>query len=132
MAGQLFLSIKEIQSQLQSELHTYLANRIIRMTTYGSVILCVLTVCIPLLYWFRLPPYIPLWFSRPWGLERLASTYWLYLPPLSSLCWLIITMSISIRLLKEHLVFSQLLSVVSLITCIMSFITVATIISLVI
>lgn len=119
-------------SQIQFEFHTYLQNRIIRITTYSSVILCVLTVCIPLFYWKNLPPAIPLWFSRPWGLERLASTFWLYLPPLSCLCWLIATISISIRLLKEHLVFSQILSVVTLITCIMSCITVTTIITLVI
>lgn len=119
-------------SQIQFELHTFLQNRIIRITTYSSVILCVLTVCIPLFYWNTLPPAIPLWFSRPWGLERLASTFWVFLPPLSCLCWLIATISISIRLLKEHLVFSQILSVVTLITCIMSYITVTTIITLVI
>lgn len=125
MAGRLL-------SQLQFELHTFLENRIIRITTYGSIILCVLTLCIPLLFWKTLPPAVPLWFSRPWGLERLASMLWLFLPPLSSLAWLLITVSISIRLLKEHLVFSQILSVVTLLTCIMSCITVATIISLVI
>ena len=119
-------------SQLQFELHTFLENRIIRITTYSSIILCVLTLSIPLLYLKTLPPAVPLWFSRPWGLERLASTFWLYLPPLSSLCWLAITVGISIRLLKEHLVFSQILSVVTLLTCIMSFVTVATIITLVI
>ncbi len=116
----------------RSELHTFLENRIIRITTYSSVVLCLLTACIPLFYWKSLPPSIPLWFSKPWGLERLTSIFWVFLPPLSSFCWLITTSSISIRLLKEHLVFSQILSVATLITCIMSFITVTAIITLVI
>lgn len=124
MAGRLI-------THLQFEIHTFLENRIIRMTTYGSLILCLLTLCIPLVYWKILPPAVPLWFSRPWGLERLAATYWLFLPPLSCLCWLAMTMTISIRLLKEHLVFSQILSVVTLVICIMSCITVATIATLV-
>ncbi|EKD66894.1 MAG: hypothetical protein ACD_48C00685G0002 [uncultured bacterium] len=116
----------------RSELHQYLENRIVRITTYSSFFLCVLTLCIPLFYWKLLPPFIPLWFSRPWGLERLTSVFGLFLPPLSCLFWLITTISTSIRLLKEHLVFSQILSVVTLIISIMSFITVTTIITLVI
>lgn len=113
------------------ELHQYLENRIIRVTTYSSIVLCILTLCIPFIYWNRLPPLIPLWFSRPWGLERLTSVFGLYLPPLSALCWLTVSIGVSIRLLKEHLVFSQLLSVVTLIICTMSFITVTTIMTLV-
>ena len=116
----------------RSELQTYLQNRIVRVTTYSSFILCILTLCIPLFFWKALPPLVPLWFSRPWGLERLTSTFGLFLPPLSSLYWLIISIGISTRLLKEHLVFSQILSVVTLIVSLMSFITVATIITLVI
>jgi hypothetical protein len=119
-------------SQIRLELHTFLENRIIRITTYASGVLCVITIVRPLLFWKTLPPDVPLWFSRPWGLERLASLYWLFLPPLSSLTWLLVTMGVSIRFLKEHLVFSQILSVVTLLTCAMSCITVATIISLVI
>lgn len=115
-----------------SELHTYLQNRIIRVTTYSSFILCILTICVPLFFWKALPPLVPLWFSRPWGLERLTSVFGLYLPPFSSLCWLLTTIGISIRLLKEHLVFSQILSVVTLIISIMSFIIVTTVITLVI
>jgi hypothetical protein len=124
--------MKQLLSQVRSEIHTYLTNRIVRITTYGSIILCCITICIPLFYWKILPPFVPLWFSRPWGVERLASLYWLFLPPLSSSLGLVITMNISIRLLKEHLVFAQILSVVTFIICIMSFVTVTKIITLVI
>jgi len=124
--------IRQLLPFVRSELESILENRIIRITTYSSLILCIFTICIPLFSWRILPPYIPLWFSKPWGLERLASVYWLFLPPISSLFWLITTLTISIKLLKDHLVFAQIMTFVTLLVSIMSFITVTTVISLVI
>jgi len=124
--------IGPLLSNVKFDKNTATINRIIRITIYSSCIFIILALFIPLLYWSRLPPLVPLWFSRPWGLERLTSVFGLFFPPLSCVFWLLTTIHISIRLLKEHLVFSQILSVVTLIISIMSFITVATIITLVI
>lgn len=124
--------LKRLLSSIRLDLHVYLQNRIIRITTYGNIFFIFLTLLIPLFYWNSLPPSIPLWFSRPWGLERLASLFWIFLLPCSNIFWLLIAINISIRLLKDHLVFSQILSIITILTSIMSCITVITIISLVI
>ena len=36
-------------------------------------------------FWKTLPPQVPLWYSKPWGDERLASPWFLFLPLLSSI-----------------------------------------------
>lgn len=69
-----------------------------------------------------LPPQVPLWFSRPWGQDQLASPYWLLLLPLTSLFVYIINAVISLYVTSEYLVFTQLLFISSLIVNILSFV----------
>lgn len=111
---------------------TLAVNRIIRIATYASCMLCAVTIILPLVVWAKLPPLVPLWFSKPWGLERLAPPGWLFLLPISGLFFLAINMCISLYLLTEHLVFSQILFIASFIVAMLSCITVLEIIFLVI
>lgn len=78
-----------------------------------------------------LPPQVPLWFSRPWGADQLASPYWLVLLPVSSLVWYGIDLAIGMYITTEYLIFTQLLFVSSLIVSILSFITIIKILFLV-
>lgn len=86
-----------------------------------------------LLIWrFRvLPPKVPLWFSRPWGEDQLASPYWLLLLPISSMLWYGIDLVISIYVTTEYLIFTQMLFLSSLIVSLLSFITLIKILFLV-
>lgn len=78
-----------------------------------------------------LPPGVPVWFSRPWGEDRLASPYWLFLLPISSIVWYGIDLLISIYVTAEYLIFTQMLFLSSLIVSILSFITLIKIVFLV-
>lgn len=78
-----------------------------------------------------LPPAVPLWFSRPWGEDQLASPYWLLVLPASSIVWYGIDLLIGIYLTSEYLIFTQMLFLSSLIVSILSFITLIKILFLV-
>ena len=78
-----------------------------------------------------LPPEVPLWFSRPWGLDQLASPYWLILLPVSSMIWYGIDILIGIYVTAEYLIFTQMLFLSALIVSILSFITIIKIVFLV-
>jgi len=78
-----------------------------------------------------LPPEIPLWFSRPWGEDQLASPYWLILLPVSSMIWYAIDILMAIYVTTEYLIFTQMLFLSALIVSILSFITIIKILFLV-
>jgi len=88
-------------------------NKIIQLAVYGSVVLGILGLILPVFWWTKLPPALPLWFSRPWGNDRLASPITLFLLPISTLIWTGIDIFISARYIKEHLVFCQILAISS-------------------
>lgn len=46
-----------------------------------AVACVVVTVGLLITYRSNLPFQVPLWYSRPWGEEQLASPYWLWLVP---------------------------------------------------
>jgi len=78
-----------------------------------------------------LPPAVPLWFSRPWGIDQLASPYWLILLPVSSLLWYGIDLVLGIYVTSEYLIFTQMLFLSSLIVSLLSFVSMIKILFLV-
>lgn len=96
-------------------------------------VLALFIISILLLLWRFpvLPPAVPLWFSRPWGGDQLASPYWLTLLPLSSALWYGIDLAIGIYVTNEYLIFTQMLFLSALIVNILSFITLIKILFLV-
>lgn len=93
--------------------------------------LFILSVALLLWRFPQLPPKVPLWFSRPWGEDQLASPYWLLLLPASSIAWYGIDFLISIYVTAEYLIFTQMLFLSSLIVSLLSFITLIKILYLV-
>lgn len=86
-----------------------------------------------LLIWLfpMLPPQVPVWFSRPWGSDQLASPYWLILLPVSGILWYGIDLVIGIYVTTEYLIFTQMLFLSALIVNFLSFITLIKILFLV-
>lgn len=78
-----------------------------------------------------LPPAVPLWFSRPWGADQLASPYWLILLPVSSILWYGIDLLLGIYITKDYLIFTQMLFLSALLVNLLSFITLVKILFLV-
>jgi len=106
-------------------------NWIIRTVHKFVIGLCILSVGFLLWRFRQLPPEVPLWFSRPWGADQLASAYWLFLLPLSGLVWYIIDLLIGIFITTDYLIFTQLLFLSALIVNILSFVTLIKILFLV-
>lgn len=101
-------------------LHT---NAIIMWCTILTCFSIVLSVTLLIWAWDKLPTQVPLWYSKPWGEDRLTSPSWLFLLPGATCIWYIINTLLSIHVTKDHLVFSQILSLSSLLIGSFSFVT---------
>lgn len=100
-----------------------MGNKTIRTTNLISYIILILSLIIIGIFWKQLPPLVPLWYSKPWGNDQLANPSFLFLLPFGSLLWNSVNTLISIHFIKDHLVFSQILSFTSLLISILSGIT---------
>lgn len=78
-----------------------------------------------------LPPLVPLWYSKPWGTDRLAHPLWLILLPAASLLILLINTYASRTLTRDMLIFSQILAATALLVAILSLVTLTKILFLV-
>lgn len=79
----------------------------------------------------KLPPLVPLWFSRPWGADQLAHPYWLFLLPVGSVIIYAINRTLSVLFSSEYLIFAQVAFLTSLLISLLSFVTLVKILTLV-
>lgn len=70
------------------------------------------------------PPFLPLWYSRPWGQDRLTSPLTLYVVPFLSLIFLIINHYLANLFLTNNLALSKLLIWTALVTSLIGLITI--------
>lgn len=103
------------------------------ITTSRRFVLASIVLCVLLLLWRypTLPPLVPLWYSKPWGADRLAHPLWLSLLPTGSAVVLVINTIAGRILPHELLVFNQMLALSSLLVATLSLVTLAKIIFLV-
>lgn len=83
------------------------------------------------LRWNKLPPMVPLWYSRPWGIDQLALPYWLFILPIGGIILYSVNRAISMYITAEYLIFTQVLFLTSLLITFLSFITLIKILFLV-
>jgi len=126
-----FIQIKTYLTNTYVSWRSISTNKIISFTTYISLVLSISSSIAIILLWNRLPPVLPLWYSKPWGIERLASPYWLFLLPLSSMSITMINASLTSTFAKEYLIFAQIVSCNSFIISFLSTITLIKIILIV-
>ena len=110
---------------------TIRANWLIALIHRFVIGLFVLSIGLLLWRFPVLPPQVPLWFSRPWGADQLASPYWLFLLPASSVLWYGINVLLSIYVTAEYLIFTQILFLSSLMVSLLSFVSLVKILFLV-
>ncbi len=101
--------------------------------TVNKFVILATALSIAVLLWrFRaLPPEVPLWYQKPWGEDQLASPYFLLLLPIGAIGIYFVNGIISIYFTKDHLVFTQILFMTSLLVALLSFITLVKILFLV-
>lgn len=83
------------------------------------------------LFWRTLPPQIPLFYSRPWGKEQLASPSGLIILPLLSLVVFSINSILSSFIFKEEKFISMLLTLTSGVFGLLCFLTLIKIVILI-
>ncbi len=71
----------------------------------------------------NLPPTVPLWYSKPWGNEQLASPLWLFILPLGSLFWYLVDLCIVAWQGNRYRIFTQALFLATFLVSFLSFVT---------
>lgn len=82
-------------------------------------------------FWRQLPPAIPLWYSRPWGEDRLVSPWFLFLPLGVAIVVYAINIALVIRTSTDHPMFARVLFLASSLVSCLSAIAVVRIVTLV-
>lgn len=94
----------------------------------GSLLLSLIYL---LLHWSRLPTAVPLWYSRPWGAERLVPPLYLLIPLIASIFIYFGNILIAKRYASEHIMFGRTLFLTSALISIISCIIIIRIVTLV-
>ncbi len=124
-------SPKKIFDVFQKRITPLLTKRTFRIIFFLPLILIVGTAIVITVYFSQLPPQIPLYYSRPWGDDQLTTPIFLFLLPLGSLFWYLVTVVCIAFETHQYRVFSQLLLIFSLIVTVLATYTVGTILILV-
>lgn len=79
-----------------------------------SIIFMVFQVSLIAFYWKRLPPEIPLFYSKPWGSSMLAHQIFIWLIPTLSFLFIFVNFCIVIFFLQENKFLNRVLCATSL------------------
>ena len=93
-------SLTKIKEELDRLLESNTAKTAIRLSLSLSALVFILSF----IFWTKLPPEMPLFYSRPWGKEQLVKKQWFLIPSL--ICFLLIVFNLrlaSFYLRKEDL-----------------------------
>lgn len=102
-----------------------------RFATITVIMQMLLSSVVLLVSWKSLPPKVPLWYSKPWGEERLASPMFFFLVPLTALFVYGVNRMLLTQTASDHPLFGRVLSLVSLLISVLSCIIVIRIVTLV-
>lgn len=95
--------------------------------TVSLLVICLGTIA---LHWKTLPPKIPLWIGRPWGIDQLSERYGIFWLPFLILLFQLTSITFS-KLLKSDSFLSSLMlitSSVAQVVCALAFIRIITLI----
>jgi len=104
-------------------------NKVITASTFTVLIIYCASLIMIITQFSKLPPVVPLWYSLPWGIDRLAHPLWLFLLPIAGILWYVVDVVLSVSIASEYLVFSQLLIFTSVLVNIGSLVTLTKILS---
>ena len=81
--------------------------------------------------WPNIPSMIPLWYSKPWGQDQLAPSWWLLILPFFSISIFFFNLLVCILFTSSQRIFTQLLLMTSLVSSLLIFYITVNIINLV-
>ncbi|MFZ5844988.1 MAG: hypothetical protein ACOY0S_00785 [Patescibacteria group bacterium] len=110
---------------------TLKTNWLINLTEKVVFILTLIALIILAFNYRFLPPQVPLWYSRPWGAERLASSLWLLIFPVGNIFWFLVNIVVATFTTRDYPIFTRVLFLTSLLVSFLSTIAITQIILLV-
>jgi|GEM_PF-589168 len=122
---------RETQKRLFLTLSTVKYSWEYRLATVNVILTVLAGTSSILIFKDRMPPAVPLWYSRPWGEDRLASPWFLFLPLFVSAFAYLINTWVALRIGSDHPIFVRVLFLSSCLVSALSFILVVRIITLV-
>lgn len=105
-----------------------LRDKLVRLASIGVFVLTLVSIVLIIISWQRLPPLVPLWYSRAWGTDQLAESAYLFILPVGILTWYVITSLIAYKFTRAFTVFLHVLFLSCFLVAIMSTITLINII----
>ncbi len=103
-------------------------------TTKTALRLCFFLIGLELIilavFWRRLPPEVPLLYSRAYGENRLVANWWLWFVPVSNLLFQLVSIRLAFKTKPEDHIWAQMLPWLGTLMALMGLATVAKIISL--
>jgi len=99
-------------------------------TIFGVILLASLLVLF--IFWRKLPPQIPLYYSLPWGEEQLAQTFFILILPFSSLVLGLVNLFLAVFFFDKQPLASKILSLAAVVYILLSSLALVKIIFLVI
>jgi|APSaa5957512622_1039677.scaffolds.fasta_scaffold04095_3 hypothetical protein len=128
----IFPSKKPSFGLIKSQIDSLVLDSVSRLAMRIGFVGLGLSVVILAFYWLRLPPEVPLLFSKPYGESQLISVWGLGLLPGFSLLVLVICVSWAGQALEEDKLMAQLLSWIGGVVAIMNLITLIKVVGLVV
>ncbi len=71
------------------------------------------SILVLILNYSKLPPQIPLWYSRPIGVDQLAASVWIFVLPLIGLIIYVTNLLIATYITNQYQIFTQILFITS-------------------
>ncbi len=106
--------------RLEEANNSYQQLWVYKIATITNLTQSIVGTSIILWYWRKLPTKIPLWFSRPWGEERLTHPALLLIPILVSVLVYVGNIMAANKFTLEHPLFTRILFLTSTTVSLMS------------
>lgn len=124
----------KVKTQVTANLEIFKAeietDRFWRATIIISILSILAQSSLILVAWGKLPPQIPLFYSRPWGPNLLADPLYLWILPLTVLAITIINLAVGKLLARDNLFALRILAFFNFLSALATFLNNAKIISL--
>lgn len=102
-----------------------------RLATAGTAASVIIGAACILFFRSRLPPAVPLWYSRPWGEDRLASPLFLFVPLGATIVIYVINILVISYIGSNHPMFARVLLLTSLLVSALSVVVIFRVVDLV-
>ncbi|MBU2632456.1 hypothetical protein KKG52_01955 [Patescibacteria group bacterium] len=98
-----------------------LKDKIVQKSYLITFLIIIISFLYSLFYYFRLPPFIPLYNQLPWGEKRLGTTMEIFIPSIITVFIFLFNFSFSSVIYNKAPLLSRMISVTSLLFAILVF-----------